>query len=317
MSTGLDQVSSVQSSVTPAWLLQREVGLCPCGCIGVRSKKNFIDKTIAGASSMIRHALFTDDIAAQPGLLQRIDPRAKAVTMFAFVVAVAFLRNIPVLLGAYAAAVVIAAASRISVPYFIKRVWLFVPVFTGIVVVPATFSFITPGHIVVPMGHWFGHRVGLTSQGLRAAGLVVARVAASISFVVLVTLTTPWMRLLGALRAMFVPRMFILVLGMAYRYVFHLLGSVTDMYEARKARTVNVDRAATSGRLFVAGTAGALFGKAHAMSEEVHQAMVARGYSGQPRTLAPRRIEATDVLWMLACAIAIVVLLGVDRAISR
>lgn len=317
MTIDLDQVSADSTTATPAWLLQREIGLCPCGCIGVRSKKNFIDKTITGASSVIRHALFTDDIAAQPGLLQRIEPRAKAVTMFSFVVAVAFLRNVPVLLGACAAAVLIAAASRISVPYFIKRVWLFVPVFTGIVVIPAMFSFITPGHIVVPMGHWFGHRVGLTSQGLRAAGLVVTRVAASISFVVLLTLTTPWMRLLGALRAMFVPRMFILVLGMAYRYVFHLLESVTDMYEARKARTANVDRSVRSGRLFVAGTAGALFGKAHAMSEEVHQAMVARGYSGQPRTLARRRIKATDVVWMLVCAVAIVVMLGVDRAVGR
>ncbi len=313
---GIDSPTQERTSLTPAWLLQGEVGLCPCGCIGRRNKTNFIDKTITGASNVIRHSLFTDDIAARPGLLQRIDPRAKAVTMFAFVVAVAFLRNIPVLLAAYAVAVLISAASRIPVLYFIKRVWLFVPLFTGIVVVPAMFNFITPGHIVVPMGHWFGHRVGLTSQGLRTAGLVISRVVASISFVVLLTLTTPWMRLLAALRAMFVPRMFILVLGMAYRYVFHLLGSVTDMYEARKARAANVDRSVTSGRAFVAGAAGALFGKAHAMSEEVHQAMVARGYSGQPRTLTLRRINAMDVVWVLACTLAIVMLLGLDRAVG-
>ena len=316
MSTELHQHAQASGSPTPAWLLQREVGLCPCCCIGTRNKKNLIDKTITGASGVIRHALFTDDIAAKPGVLQRIDPRAKTVTLLAFVVAVAFLRNIPVIVGAYALAVVLAVASRISVPYFIKRVWLFVPIFTGIVVLPAMFSLITPGHIVVPMGHWFGHRVGLTSQGLRSAGLIVTRVATSISFVVLLALTTTWMRLLAALRAMFVPRMFILVLGMAYRYVFHLLGSVTDMYEARKARTVNVDRSVASGRAFVSATAGTLFGKAHAMSEEVHQAMVARGYRGQPRTLAPRGINATDVVWVLACAVAIVTLLGVDRAIG-
>ena len=45
-------------------------------------------------------------------------------------------------------------------------------------------------------------RVGLTSQGLRAAGLIVMRVATSISLVVLLTLTTPWTRLLAALRAL-------------------------------------------------------------------------------------------------------------------
>jgi cobalt/nickel transport system permease protein len=311
------QPVSRRSTPTPAWLLQREVALCPCGCIGKRSKANFIDKTIVGASSVMRQALFTDDIAAQPGLLQRIDPRVKAITMLAFVVTAAVIRNIPVLAGLYLGALALAAASRISVPYFFKRVWLFIPIFTGIVVAPAMFSFITPGHIVVPMGNWFGHRVGLTSQGLRSAGLIVIRVATSISFVVLLALTTTWTRLLAALRAMFLPRMFVLVLGMAYRYVFHLLGSVTDMYEARKARTVQANKGTKSGRAFVAATAGTLFGKAHATSEEVYQAMVSRGYTGHPRTLSASKVRASDVLWMAGCAIAIVIVVGIDRAVGR
>ena len=42
--------------------------------------------------------------------------------------------------------------------------------------------------------------------------------------------------------------MFVLVLGMSYRYVFHLLGSVTDMYTARKARTAGADLDAASRR---------------------------------------------------------------------
>ncbi|MBK5332824.1 MAG: cobalt ECF transporter T component CbiQ, partial [Ilumatobacteraceae bacterium] len=241
MSSRPDELTRPTSSGTPAWLLQRQVALCPCGCIGKRSKAKFIDKTIAGASSVMRQALFTDEIAAQPGLLQRLDPRVKAVTTLALVIAAALMRNIPVLVGLYVVALLLAIASKISMSYFIKRVWLFVPIFTGIVVMPATFSFVTHGHIVVPMGHWFGHRVGLTSQGLRSAGLIVVRVATSISFVVLLALTTTWTRLLAALRAMLLPRMFVLVLGMAYRYLFHLLGSVTDMYEARKARTVQAD----------------------------------------------------------------------------
>lgn len=317
MTTEAAQITKERLPATPAWMLQGEVALCPCGCIGKRSKANYIDKTITGASSLMRQALFTEDIAAQPGLMQRLDPRVKVITTLALVVTAALIRNIPVLVAIYVGALAVAAASSISVSYFIKRVWLFVPIFTGIVVLPATFSFITPGHVVVPMGHWFGHRVGLTSQGLRSAGLIVIRVAASISLVVLVTLTTTWTRLLAALRAMLVPRMFILVLGMAYRYVFHLLGSVTDMYEARKARTVQVDNAVKSGRAFVSATAGTAFGKAHAMSEEVYQAMVSRGYTGHPRTLSAFKIRAIDIAWIAGCAIAITVVLRVDHAIGR
>src|SRR5207237_8821336 len=101
----------------------------------------------------------------------------------------------------YACTLVLAKASGLSLRFFIKRVWLFIPIFTGIVVLPATFSFVTHGHIVVPFGTWFGHRVGITSQGLTAASLIVTRVAVSISLVVLLTLPTPWNKLLAALRA--------------------------------------------------------------------------------------------------------------------
>jgi hypothetical protein len=39
------------------------------------------------------------------------------------------------------------------------------------------------------------------------------------------TLTTPWIRLLAALGGLGVPRIFILIIGMAYRYIFLLLAS--------------------------------------------------------------------------------------------
>jgi len=304
-------------SATPDWMLHAEPSLCPCGCIGRRTKTSFVDKTIAGASRVMRQALFTDDIAAKPGLLQRLDPRVKVVSVLGLVIAVAMVRNIPVLVGLYALSVVIAIASRIPAWYFAKRVWLFVPIFTGIVVLPATLSFITPGEIVVPLGTWFGHPVGVTSQGLRSAGLIILRVATSISFVVLVALTTTWTRLLAALRAMLLPRMFILVLGMAYRYVFQLLDSVTEMYEARKARTVRADADVRSGRAFVSATAGTIFGRAHSMSEEVHQAMVSRGYTGQARTMSAFRVRTIDVAWIAVCAMVIVIAIGIDRALGR
>src|SRR6185369_14132180 len=103
--------------------------------------------------------------------------------------------------------------------------------------------------------------------------------ATSISLVVLLTLTTPWVRLLAALCALGVPKMFVLIIGMAYRYLFLLLDSVDDMYTARKARTLSAAtggrRPTAEGRRFVAAGAGTLFGKAHQLSEEVHQAMTA------------------------------------------
>jgi cobalt/nickel transport system permease protein len=302
-------------TTTPDWLVRPEVGLCPCGCIGKRTRADFVEKTIGGASNLMRQSMFSDDVAKRDGWLQRLDARVKVVSVLALLISTALMHNPVVLVGLYAACLVLATASRLSLRFFVARVWLFIPIFTGIVVLPATFSFITHGHIVVPLGSWFGIRVGLTQQGLTAAALIVLRVATSISLVVLVTITTPWPRLLAALRALFVPRMFILVIGMAYRYLFHLLGSVTDMFTARKARTVGSDANAKRDRAFVAASAGALFGKAHALSEEVHMAMVSRGYRGNAATLAHARLRASDVAFGTAALTLALSTIGIDHVL--
>jgi len=306
-----------QGTATPAWLVQGEVALCPCGCIGKRKKGSFVEKTLSGASSVMRQAMFGEDVAAQNGLLQRIDPRVKIVALIVLLLTAALVRNIPVLVGIYASTVVLAAASRLPVGFFVKRVWLFIPIFTGIIAIPAMFSFITPGTIVIPLWNWHGHAVGITEQGLTTAGLLVMRVACSVSIVVLVTLTTTWTKLLAGLRALFVPKIFILIIGMAYRYIFLLLNSVTDMYTARKARAVgNPSADVKEGRRFVTATAGALFGKAHALSEEVHMAMVSRGYSGDAKTLQPPAIHVADIVFLAAVLAFAAVTLGGDRLLG-
>jgi cobalt/nickel transport system permease protein len=307
----------VTATSTPKWLIESEVGLCPCGCIGKRKKANFVDKTIGGSAALLQRVMFAEDAAANGGLLQRVDARVKIVTLVALLVVTSLVRHIPVLIVVYLATLPLAAASRLSVGFFVKRVWLFIPIFTGIIVLPATCSFITHGHIVVPLGHWFGHRVGLTSQGLKSAGLIVTRVASSISLVVLLTLTTSWTKLLAALRSLKVPKMFVLVLGMAYRYLFFLLDSVTEMYTARKARMVGRDTDVVAGRAFVGASAGALFGRAHALSEEVYAAMTSRGYTGNPRTISVFRVRTVDLQWIAGCVLAAALVLSWDHVLGR
>jgi energy-coupling factor transporter transmembrane protein EcfT len=144
------------------------------------------------------------------------------------------------------------------------------------------------------------------------------RVACSVSIVVLLTLTTPWTKLLAGLRALFVPKIFILIIGMAYRYIFLLLNSVTDMYTARKARSAgNPSGDVKEGRRFVTATAGALFGKAHALSDEVHMAMVSRGYSGDAKTLQAPAVGVADLAFLLGVLLFASLTLGGDRLVGR
>jgi len=283
-------MTATTTTSTPDWLLRTEAGLCPCGCIGIRRKGGFVAKTLEGGSRLLRQALFAEDVSSRDGVLQRVEPRGKVLTVLALLIATSLVRNLPTLAAMYGLTLVLAALSRLPLGFFVKRVWLFVPIFTGAVVLPATFSITT-------------------------TGLIVLRVATSISLVVLLTHTTTWTRLLAALRALLVPKMFVLVLGMAYRYLFHLLDSVTDMYTARKARTVLADADARRGRAFVASSAGALFGKAHALSDEVHLAMVSRGYTGNPRSLQAARVHFFDVAFAAALILTAMMLLGIDRGL--
>jgi cobalt/nickel transport system permease protein len=273
------------ATTTPDWLLNREMSLCPCGCVGRRRKGSFVEKTLNGGADLLRQVMFSGDTAGRPGLLQRVDARVKLLVLLGMVVVAAFLHGIAALVLLYAGTLVLAVASALPVGFFVKRVWLFVPIFTGIVLIPATLSIVVPGDVLVTLWHWNGQPEGFTRQGLTSAALVICRVATSISLVVLLTLTTPWTGLLASLRSLGVPRMFVLVVGMAYRYLFLLLGSVTDMYLARKSRTVGAENHDKAARRFVAATAGALIGKSMVLSEEVHQAMVSRGYRGNVHVL--------------------------------
>jgi cobalt/nickel transport system permease protein len=306
----------VTATTAPEWLTRSEPALCQCATFGRRRKGRVIERTIAGGASLLRQAMFSDDVARRRGLLQHIDARIKVIVTLGLLLTIALARTIPVLAALYLGTLLLAAMSGLSISFFLKRVWLFVPLFTGVIVLPATLNIVTPGDVVVPLGTWFGRDIGMTSQGLTSAGLLVSRVAASISLAVLLTLTTPWSRLLAALRTLFVPRMFVLVLGMAYRYLFHLLGAVTDMYTARRARMVGVAMEHASGRRFVAASAGALFGKAHALSDEVHMAMVSRGYTGDARMTSAGSLRLHDLCFGMGCLAVAIVALGADRVVA-
>ncbi len=299
----------------PEWLVRPQVGLCPCGCIGRRSRAGFLARTIEGLADVTRKAVFAEEVAARRGFLQRLDPRTKVIGLLVLLVTASFTHRVVLLAAIYLLGVVLAAASAVPLGGFLRRVWLTVPLFTAFVVLPATTNLITAGEVVVPLGTWFGHPVGLTAQGLAGAVLLVSRVAVSVSLALLVTITTPWTRMLEALRTLKVPRMFVTVGAMAYRYVFVLIEVITDRYTARVARTVRREKA-KAGRSFVAASAGALFGRAHQLSGEVNDAMIARGYVGDSRTLDPPAFGTVDVAAFVGLAVVAASVLLAGRALA-
>lgn len=258
-----------------------------------KARPSFVEKTLAGISSSIEQAVFSEENARKDGFLQRRDPRAKVISFGALIIATGLSRDWRILTGLYALVLVAALLSKIDVAFFVKRVWLGIPVFSGIVVLPSIFFIGNHVLLSVPLGVF---HLTIYRDGLAAAGIFVLRVGVSVSLAVLLILSTKWADILKALRVLRVPNVFVLVLAMTYRYIFLVLHNVNGMLLARKSRIV----AKTPGReqrWWIVATIGVLISRSFRISEDVYQAMLARGFSGRLQTFDDYRLRVAD--WLL------------------
>src|SRR5439155_6634039 len=115
-----------RSGAVPTWLLRPEIGLCQCSAGGRRRKGGFAEKTLTGASGLMRQTMFSEDVASQPGFLQRLDARVKVVSLLGLLVVAALVSHVGVLAAMYLGTVALAAVSSLSFGFFVKRVWLFI-----------------------------------------------------------------------------------------------------------------------------------------------------------------------------------------------
>ncbi|HEY5477859.1 MAG TPA: cobalt ECF transporter T component CbiQ [Tepidiformaceae bacterium] len=261
-----------------------------------RARSGFVEKTISGISSSIENAVFSEENARRDALLQRRDPRVKVVAFAFLVVAAGLSRDWRVLAALYCVTLAGVVAAHLDLGTFLKRVWLGIPFFSGIVVLPSIFFI--GGHELfhIPLGF---ATLTATRAGVGAAAIFVLRVAVCVSMAILLVLTTRWSDILKSLRFFRVPTVFVLILGMTYRYIFLLLHTVNSMFLSRKSRIV----ARTTGkeqRWWVVSSMSVLMSRSFRMSEDVYQAMLARGFTGQVRTLSDYRVRPAD--WILGVA---------------
>jgi cobalt/nickel transport system permease protein len=268
-------------------------------------RKDFFEKTLSDLTHALEHSLFAEEVSRRQGLLQSLDPRVKTISIFALLLSVSLSRSLLVLLSLYALALVLARCSSIPLGFFVKRVWLFMPFFTGLIALPALFLTPGPAALLLPFG------LTVTQTGVRTVVFLLLRVGTSVSLGVLLILTTSWPTLLKAFSALHFPEGFVLILAMTYRYIHLLLRTSEDMFLSRRSRIVG--RLPTSeGRRILAASVGTLLNKSLHLSSEVYLAMQSRGYNGTAQSLAVFRMRRTDWAWGMAVVLvaALAVWLG-------
>jgi cobalt/nickel transport system permease protein len=267
-----------------------------------RRKRSFVERSIGEFLDAFERSQVAEREASRRGLLQALDPRVKVVGLFAVVLASALAQRVEAVGTALLVGLILAALSRVSLSTLAKRAWLPALLFSGPVALPALAT--TPGDAIARYPE-----IGLvvTWQGARTVLLLLTRVETAATLTALLVLTTPWPHVLKSLNSLGVPSVVVAILGMTYRYLFALLQSAVDMFEARRSRTVGplaqVDR-----RRVAASAGGVLFSKSVRMSDEIYLAMRSRGFRGEVRILDDFQVRSRD--W-IALAVAIAIAVGV------
>jgi cobalt/nickel transport system permease protein len=253
-----------------------------------RADKGFLERSINSLLAVTEHALSAEGLASASGLLQGLDPRVKVVGLLSLVVAVVLARKLEVIAALFVIGLAMALSSGVGLRYLAVRIWAGALVFIGVIAIPSIF--IVPGKALwrLPYLNWT-----ITEQGLTSAAFLVTRVETAVTLSTLLILCTPWTHVMKALRTLGVPALFVVILGMTYRFVFVLLKTASDMLESRRSRIVGALNGEEQRRL-AAATVGVLLSKSLQFSGEIYLAMLSRGFSGEVYLLDEFKMNSKD-----------------------
>lgn len=188
--------------------------------------------------------------------------------------------------------------SRVTLPVLLRRVAV-ESTFIGVVLLGTLFR---EGGTVLWQWGWFQ----ITSVGLLILGSVACKALLCLLMVNLLVLTTSIPDLLQALVALKTPPLLVAIFASMYRYINVLVEEFNTMRRAAASR--NLMSNPYRQRLVIGNMIGSLFIRTYDRGERIHQAMLARGYTGLPPAATKVQVERRDI-WGLTM-IVLLLLLG-------
>jgi cobalt/nickel transport system permease protein len=267
-------------------------------------------KTADSVARAITDVLENEEIAARPGLLQRLDPRVKLLTLVLFAVTVSLVHSVWLLLALIGLTMVLAAASLVGVGSFARKVSLSAGLLALLVSLPSALQVFTPGVAVVSLGP-----LSLTEPGLMGVATLVTRVVAAAGFALLVIWTMRWPDLLRALSAMRMPDVVVATLAMTQKQILTLLRTVEQMHLARESRTLTLGTT-RENRAWVTERMAFVVRKSMKTADDVYDAMLSRGFTGAMPSLVRLRMLPADWAWAVASVAFSVLVVAADRVIG-
>jgi cobalt/nickel transport system permease protein len=227
--------------------------------------------------------------------LHRRDPRAKMVALLLFLVVLATAhRSLPI----FAAGLLLLLAAGL--------LWARLPL-TGALARAA---------IVLPFTLVFAAVCWLSGDPARGLALVLKSYLSTLA-VLLVVSTTPLPVLLRGLEVTGAPRFLLMVAQFLYRYLFVISEEAQHMSKAAASRGASARGLVASAARFraAAGALAVLFARSYGRAEDIHRAMLARGFLGHFHPLFALRFQTSDAAFAALASLAPVLLrVAVERA---
>jgi cobalt/nickel transport system permease protein len=243
-------------------------------------------------------------------LLHHLDPRLKVVVTVAFILSNALLPD-----GAWSAFILAwlfllfaNVLSRLGAGFTFRRSFIALPFALAAV----TVLFLPHGNPLTSF-RFLMWNFTVTDAGLFRFVSIVIRSWLSVQMALLLVAVTQFPDLIHAFEHLRVPRILTTIIAFLYRYLFVLTDEVLRLLRARQARSAALAGQRSGGNLLwrarVTGNmAGQLFLRSYERSDRIYNAMLARGYTGNLRTLNPHQLHVGDWIYA-ALALAFILLL--------
>lgn len=224
------------------------------------------------------HHVTLDQWSRGASLLHQRDPRVKIAAVLAFLVVLATAQRNLAWLGAAFFVVLCMCARAARLPLA---------------------GALTRAGVVLPFTAMFAIVNWMAGDPARGAVLVMKSYLSAFAVLLLVS-TTPLALLLRGFEMTGTPRFLLMVAQFLYRYLFVISEEAQHMRKAAMARGATVSGLAGNAARFraAAGALAVLFARSYGRAEQVHQAMMSRGFPGYFRPLVELHLHRGDVIFL-------------------
>ncbi|EHS87161.1 ABC transporter permease component [Limosilactobacillus gastricus PS3] len=244
--------------------------------------------------------------------LHRLDPRAKIIACFWFVILVFFAKNF----WTYAWLTFILGIAMVMTKISFKMYWNGIKVLIGLITFTVAIQILFSSGGTV---YWQWGILAITSGGLKQALVIIMRFVLIINASTVLTLTTESLELatgleilMKPLQALKVPvNQLTMMMSIALRFVPTLMNEVTTIMNAQRSRGVNFNEGSLIKRIKqLVPIMVPLLVSSFKRADELATAMEARGYNpdqarSQYRVIAWQRQDTQAMVAMLVVTIAL------------